>query len=106
MKKTKTRESSGNKPGLRRVRKTLSPTLRRRVLERAGHCCQAPGCGSELFTVVHHLDPVALGGTDDEPWLVTLCWNCHDQVHEGRITLKGQAPGSLVWGEGRGGGDS
>jgi hypothetical protein len=83
----------------RRARKSIPPAVRKRVLDRDGHCCQAPGCSSELFTVIHHIDPVALGGTDDEHQLITLCWSCHDLMHEGTLSVKGQAPDNLVWGE-------
>jgi 5-methylcytosine-specific restriction endonuclease McrA len=72
--------------------------VRKKVLERDGHCCVAPECGIALFTVVHHLDPAALGGAHDLHRLITLCRGCHDLVHEGRLTVKGDAPESLVWG--------
>jgi len=47
-----------------RSRRTLSPSLRHKVLERDGHRCRAPGCSCGHFPVVHHLDPVAAGGKD------------------------------------------
>jgi len=99
MKRAAPPDSPGNKRPRRRARKTIPPAVRKRVLERDGHCCQAPGCAQELFTVIHHLDPVALGGTDDEHRLITLCRACHDLVHEGTLSVKGQAPDNLVWGE-------
>jgi hypothetical protein len=51
-----------------------------------------------MYTVIHHLDPVALGGTNEAHRLITLCWSCHDLVHEGKLSVKGQAPDDLVWG--------
>jgi len=84
----------------RRARRSIPRRVRNYVLDRDGHCCKAPGCGSEHFIAVHHLDPVALGGTDDPQKLITLCWNCHDLVHEGKLTVRGDAPGDLVWGGG------
>jgi hypothetical protein len=98
MKMQKPGDSSDGRRPPRRARRTIPRKVRRHVLERDGHCCQAPGCSNEHFTVVHHLDPVALGGTDDPRRLITLCWHCHDLVHEGKLTVKGDAPGDLVWG--------
>jgi hypothetical protein len=99
MKQAKTHSYPGSKRSSRRAHKTIPPAVRRKVLERDGHCCQTPGCGRELFTVIHHIEPVALGGTDDPHKLITLCWNCHDLVHQGTLTVKGEAPANLVWSE-------
>jgi len=99
MKRRKHDDCPGSKGPLRRVRarKTIPTALRKIVVERDGHCCQVPGCGSDHFTVLHHLDPVALGGTHEAHRLITLCWYCHDLVHEGKISVKGLAPDNLTW---------
>jgi hypothetical protein len=98
MKQAKSRIFPGSKGPTGRSRKTIPPHIRKKVLERDGHCCLAPGCGRALFTVLHHLTPAALGGSDEAPQLITLCWSCHDLVHEGKLSVKGEAPGNLVWG--------
>jgi hypothetical protein len=101
MKQAKHRSSPGRTGKSRRARRTIPSALRKKVLERDGHSCQTPGCGRELFTVLHHLDPVALGGSDESHRLITLCWSCHDLVHEGTLSVRGDAPDNLVWGERR-----
>jgi len=90
-----------------RARRTLSSSLRAKVLERDGHRCMAPGCGlpsgSEAeegrghFLVVHHLDPVALGGKDDPHRLVTLCPGGHDLVHQHLLSVERDDAGELRW---------
>ncbi len=92
--------ASGSTRTPRRARKTIPPALRKRVLERDGHRCQVPGCGRDRFTVLHHLNPVALGGRDEASALIVLCWSCHDLLHEGGLSLQGHAPDNLTWGEG------
>jgi 5-methylcytosine-specific restriction endonuclease McrA len=80
-----------------RARRSLSPSLRAKVLERDGHRCQVPGCGRGYFLVVHHLDPVALGGKDDPDRLVTLCPGCHDLVHQHLLRVERDDAGRLRW---------
>jgi len=92
--------SPGGKYRQRRARTTIPSALRKRVLERDGHRCQVPGCGRDRFTVLHHLNPVALGGRDEASALIVLCWSCHDLLHEGGLSLQGHAPDNLRWGEG------
>jgi hypothetical protein len=74
--------SSGGK----RMRATIAPRLRRRVLERDGYRCRMAGCGSTRHLCIHHRVPLAFGGTDDVENLVTLCERCHRWVHE-KLTL-------------------
>jgi len=62
--------------------RTLTPALRRRILSRDDHRCQAPGCASIRFLEVHHLKPGAQGGTNDPSNLITLCGRCHQLLHE------------------------
>jgi 5-methylcytosine-specific restriction endonuclease McrA len=53
--------------------------LHRQVLERDGWRCQA--CGSMQHLQVHHLKLRSHSGGYVEPNLITLCANCHEQVH-------------------------
>lgn len=61
---------------------TIPPRVRREVLARDGHRCQAPGCGRTRFLEVHHTVPRLRGGTNHPENLVTLCAACHRLWHE------------------------
>ena len=101
--------SSGNDkaPGGRRRRsakteKTISDAMRKKVLKRDGHKCQRPGCGRTFFLEVHHIEPEGAGGATEEKNLCTACAFCHDLVHEGKLSLEGEAPHKLTWRDERG----
>ena len=53
--------------------------LHRQVLERDGWRCQV--CGSMHHLQVHHLKFRSQSGGDMEQNLITLCAECHEQVH-------------------------
>jgi hypothetical protein len=70
----------------------------RRILERDDYLCATPGCTRRGTLVVHHVWFRSHGGCDRAWNLVTLCHACHAHlVHEGRIRVRGRAPGSLRW---------
>ncbi|MGV8123575.1 MAG: HNH endonuclease [Candidatus Xenobiia bacterium LiM19] len=101
--------SGGNDkvPGGRRRRvvkteKAIPSYLRKKVLKRDGHKCQRPGCGRTFFLEVHHIEPEGAGGATEEKNLCTACAFCHDLVHEGRLSVEGEAPHKLIWCDERG----
>jgi len=53
--------------------------LRHSVLMRDGWRCQS--CGSRVALEVHHITPRSKLGDDAEENLITLCWDCHRQIH-------------------------
>jgi 5-methylcytosine-specific restriction endonuclease McrA len=53
--------------------------LHRQVLERDRWRCQA--CGSMQNLQVHHLKFRSQSGDDMEQNLITLCAECHEQMH-------------------------
>ena len=61
---------------------TIPPRVRREVLARDRHRCQAPGCGRTRFLEVHHIIPRNRGGANRADNLVTLCGSCHRLWHE------------------------
>ncbi len=61
---------------------TIPPRVRREVLARDQHRCQAPGCGRTRFLEVHHIVPRQQGGNNKAENLVTLCSSCHRLWHE------------------------
>lgn len=54
--------------------------ISRAVRERDGYCCQGCGISGELVAV-HHIVPVAAGGSDDPRNLICLCPTCHARIH-------------------------
>jgi 5-methylcytosine-specific restriction endonuclease McrA len=65
-----------------RNKATIPPMVRREVLARDQHRCQAPGCGRTRFLAVHHIVPRNQGGSNKPENLSTLCSSCHRLGHE------------------------
>jgi 5-methylcytosine-specific restriction endonuclease McrA len=57
--------------------------LRTEVLERDGWRCQY--CGSSVRLQVHHIRSRSRLGDDTDENLITLCANCHDDIHLNRL---------------------
>jgi 5-methylcytosine-specific restriction endonuclease McrA len=72
---------------------TIAPRVRREVLARDQHRCQAPGCDRTRFLEVHHKVPRQLGGDNQPENLVTLCGACHRLWHE----RKAGPPFNDIW---------
>ena len=72
-----------NKLGCKIPRLRLDATsygkLQRHVLQRDGWRCQV--CGNMQNLQVHHLKFRSQSGGDEEQNLITLCAECHAQVH-------------------------
>ncbi len=58
-------------------RRVISAAVRRAVFTKAGRCCE--NCRSERALEIDHIDPVALGGTDELNNLRLLCRNCNQR---------------------------
>jgi hypothetical protein len=69
------------------LRSTISPTLRRKVINRDGGRCRT--CGSTYFLEIHHIVPPECGGLNILPNLCLICRSCHDLVHLGKLSLDG-----------------
>lgn len=61
---------------------TIPQRVRREVLARDLHRCQAPGCNRTRFLEVHHISPRSRGGTNQADNLLTFCGSCHRLWHE------------------------
>ena len=55
-----------------RLRRTIPPALRRKVLERDRQC-SAPGCRHRRFLSLHHINPVEQGGKNLAHNLAVVC---------------------------------
>jgi len=82
----------GKKPG--RVASKIPPAIRRFILNRDRRRCKVPGCSNRDYLDVHHLVPLADGGTHDPELLACLCDRHHGLIHSGEIRAEG-APGAL-----------
>ena len=70
----------------------------RRVLERDGYRCMAPGCTSRARLHVHHLHYRSQQGSDEDWNLLTLCSYHHLQgEHGGLARVRGRAPLDTEW---------
>ena len=59
---------------------------REAILHRDNYTCQI--CGKKHVRLeVHHIIYRSQGGTDDENNLITLCKDCHSDVHDGTLIL-------------------
>ena len=68
------------------------------VLDRDSYTCQScKGKKKDNRLEVHHIIYRSYSGSDEESNLITLCKNCHDDVHSGVLTLKlkGKSKGRL-----------
>ncbi len=71
----------------RERRSPIPPTVRRAVMERAGHRCEkcgrpaqwSDGASNELN--LHHHRLYSEGGPDTEENLIALCPPCHQELH-------------------------
>lgn len=97
-------ELMGNNVGAERFEvdgdRHLDPRLRAAVLQRDGYCCQVSGVGKGLpaevalaILNVHHLVPVADGGTNEMDNLITVSLDVHTLIHviqrrQGRLGMK------------------
>ena len=64
--------------------------LHHQVLERDGWRCQV--CGSMQNLQVHHLKFRSQSGGDEEQNLITLCAECHEQMHRKANCCKARLP--------------
>jgi len=56
--------------------------LRHKMLEERNGACEVCGFSCEFCLQVHHIAPIAKGGTNDSENLALLCANCHAAVEK------------------------
>ena len=60
-------------------RKSMTPAKRRAVIERAGVCCEHPGCTMSQSLEIDHIIPLELGGADHPDNCQALCYWHHKE---------------------------
>jgi 5-methylcytosine-specific restriction endonuclease McrA len=77
--------------------KNIPAAVRQAVLDRDHDQCQLCGTGGDNRLQLHHLEYRSQGGTHAPENLITLCYKCHEDVHQRRadILLLEVSPG--VW---------
>lgn len=77
------RSEDGRAMNYGRRKRTAPASLRRALLARYNHTCDADGCTTQHRLQIHHLTPWSEGGETDQDNLVVLCWFHHQVVvHE------------------------
>ncbi len=73
---------------------SIPPAIRIKVLAKARHKCETPGCNHTRFLEIHHLVPRSKGGTNDPTNLSVLCSACHRRIHAHGPALMVKSPGT------------
>jgi hypothetical protein len=85
-------DRTGVAVGVGTTNRTVSPALRRALMQRDGRC-RFGNCTATRYLHAHHIDhwpaPTVMGN------LALLCWHHHHAVHEGGWTLTGNPNGPL-----------
>jgi 5-methylcytosine-specific restriction endonuclease McrA len=68
--------------------KNIPERVRQAVLDRDNCQCQACGTSGENRLQLHHVEYRSQGGGHYEFNLVTLCFRCHNDVHEDRLYVE------------------
>jgi len=86
-----------------RVTATVTPRVRRQVFARDHYRCTAPGCRAARNLDLHHIEYQRDGGGHALSNITVLCSGHHQQLHDGALMIRGQAPHALefVWREPR-----
>ena len=74
----------------------VPPKVRRFVLLRDRKRCVVPGCRASRHIDVHHIKPQHRGGSHESENLTCLCAGHHRALHDGLLTITGDAPNLVV----------
>lgn len=89
--RTLAKPAKGSAQKLRRARKRLADAKLAAnavlVRERDGNTCR--WCGEPHAVEIHHIVYRSRGGTHDTSNLVSLCADCHRDVHAGHVRIVG-----------------
>jgi len=69
----------------RKYFKSVKPQLQQELKQAGLWYCWI--CGSRLAIILHHIKPLAAGGTNDDDNIQALCRKCHKEAHKGTKVL-------------------
>lgn len=81
----------------------VTPAQRLEIMRRDGYACSTPGCPHHLWLQIHHVVFYCQGGATVPSNLAACCSRCHSKIHEGSLTVRGDAPRGLRWETAHGG---
>jgi hypothetical protein len=71
-----------------RIARHIPEATRRAVRRRDHDRCRVPWCRSTGDLHEHHIEHFAKGGDHGKDNLITLCWNHHRDLHDGKLRLE------------------
>ena len=74
---------------------SIPPATRRKVLAKARHQCQTPGCNNTKFLEIHHFTPRSQGGSNEMSNLGAFCSACHQRIHAHDLNLMVKSPPAI-----------
>ncbi len=74
---------------------SIPPATRRKVLAKARHQCQTPGCNNTRFLEIHHFTPRSQGGSNEMSNLGAFCSACHQRIHDHDLNLMVKSPPAI-----------
>ncbi len=74
--------------------------IRVKVLAKAHHKCETPGCNHTRFLEIHYLLPRSKGGTNDPTNLTVRCSACQARIHAHGPSLMVKSQGAIYSGNG------
>jgi DprA/Smf-like nucleotide binding protein involved in DNA uptake len=80
----------------------LPAAVRRAVMLRDRSCCRVPGCHRRRYVDVHHITAQAHGGEHSRSNCLVLCTTHHRLLHEGKLSVTGNADHELRFQDGLG----
>jgi hypothetical protein len=91
-------DEAGRAISIGRRSRTIPNHLRRMVLDR-DRMCRNPMCANDRHLHIHHITWWSDGGRTDIDGLAGHCDGCHHAIHDGEITVTGNAsiPDGLVY---------
>jgi hypothetical protein len=79
------------------MNRTISPKVKRKVLERDDYCCSVPGCSNRYLLGLHHVVFKENGGPNTVENLTTTCSRCHRWIHRGYLHIESDNQGGFAF---------
>jgi hypothetical protein len=74
---------------------SIPPATRTKVMAKARHRCQTPGCNHTRFLEIHHIIPRSKGGDNEISNLRVFCSACHSRIHTHGSNLMVKSPPTI-----------